>query len=356
MKKELLTGNQAVVKGAIAGAATMMTGYPITPTTEILETWSEEVAKNPELKYLQTEDEMSAGFAMIGAVLAGRKAFSATSGPGNILMQDPLSMAENMRLPTVVFINQRGGPSTGTVIYSQQELNLTCFGGNGEGLRIVYSCSSVQEMFDYSIKAFNTAWKYRFPTFVLSDGYLAKTLTEIETYSPEEKQLELISPTAYLLNEKKSAGNYANLRNTYNLESELNELLEAHQKEFNNIVTEIVEYEDLHTLDAEIVIFAHGSPAAAAKEAIERLRTDNKRVGLFRPITLNPFPKDTATSIIKNKKAILIIESSLGQFERLLKSNLYGETITIKTLKKPAMGITSDEIVSKVNDILKESK
>jgi 2-oxoglutarate ferredoxin oxidoreductase subunit alpha len=356
MKKELITGNHALVRGAIASGANMMTGYPITPTTEVLEYWSELALHNPELKYLQSEDEMSAGFMMIGGVLAGKKAFSATAGPGNILMQDAIVMAENMRLPIVVFINQRGGPSTGTVIYSQQELNLTCFGGNGEGLRIVYSCSSVQEMYDYSIKAFNTAWKYRFPTFVLSDGYLAKTLTEIETYEAEEKQIETIPSSAYLLNDNKEPGKYSNLRNTYNLENELGQLLEKHNQDFQSIVTEIVEFEDYKTLDAEIVIFAHGIVASAAKNAIDKLRQDDVKVGLFRPITLNPFPKDTANSIIKNKKIILVVESSLGQFERMVKSNIYGENVPVKKLLKPAEGITSEEIVLRVKDLLKEIK
>lgn len=109
--KQFLTGNEAIVRGALAVGAEMMTGYPITPTTEIMEYWAKEAAKNPKLKFLQTEDEMAAGFAMIGAVLSGIKAFSATAGPGNVLMQDAFSMAENLRLPTVAFINQRGGPS-----------------------------------------------------------------------------------------------------------------------------------------------------------------------------------------------------------------------------------------------------
>lgn len=356
MKKELLTGNMAAVKGALAAKASMMTGYPITPTTEILENWSIEASKNPALKFLQTEDEMSAGFAMIGGVLAGRKSFTATAGPGNILMQDAVAMAENMRLPVVVLVNQRGGPSTGTVIYSQQELNLTCFGGNGEGLRIVYSCASVQDMFDYTLKAFDVAWRYRFPTFVLSDGYLAKTLTEIETYETHEKNIEITPETAFLLNPQKQPETYSNLRNTYNLEGELNELLEKHHADFVKFTPEIVEYEDIHTLDAEVVIFAHGVVAASAKEAVETLRNQNIRVGLFRPITLHPFPRETANAVIKNKKFILVCESSLGQFERMLRDNLYGQNVPIKTIKKPAMGIQSDEIASKIKDLLKEYK
>lgn len=354
MSKELLTGNQAVVKAALAVGAEMMTGYPITPTTEILETWAESAVKNPNIKFLQTEDEMSAGFAMIGGLLSGVKSFTATSGPGNVLMQDAFTMAENMRLPTVAFINQRGGPSTGTVIYSQQEVNLTCFGGNGEGLRIVYSVGNVQEMYDYAIKAFNTAWKYRFPTFVLADGYSAKTLTEIDTYSLNEKQIEIVPASAYLLKDQGEENKCVNMRNCYNLESELSDLLNRHQEAFNSIKSEIVEYDDYHTLDAEIVVFAHGNIAVSAKCAIDALRSENKKVGLFRPITLNPFPKETAQTVIKNKKIIVVIESSLGQFTNIVKTNIYGSTVPIKKIAHPALGINPDEIYDKLNNILKE--
>ena len=339
-----------MVKGAIAAGAVIMTGNPITPTTEIVDHWAEAASKNKTLQFLQTEDEMAAGFAMIGAVLAGTKAFSATAGPGNVLMQDAFSMAENMRLPTVAFINQRGGPSTGTVIYSQQELNLTCFGGNGEGLRIVYSASSVQEMFDYALKAFQIAWKYRFPTFVMSDGYTAKTLVEIETYEPPEKQIEIVNASPYLL--RSDDKGVANLRNTYNLEEELNELLNKHQQALKEISPELVEFEDYHTLDAEIVIFAHGIVAAAARMAVDQLRNEGVKIGLFRPITLNPFPAESARSVLPNKKNILVIESSLGQFAKMVRDNLYGETVPIETLLKPAMGISPEEIIKRAKELL----
>lgn len=354
MPKELLTGNQAVVKAALAAGAQMMTGYPITPTTEILETWAEAAAKNPAIKFLQTEDEMAAGFAMIGGILAGVKAFTATAGPGNILMQDAFAMAESMRLPTIAFINQRGGPSTGTVIYSQQEVNLTCFGGNGEGLRIVYSVGTAQEMYDYAIRAFNAAWKYRFPTFVLADGYSAKTLTEIDVYSLAEKQIESIPSFAYLLADPRKNDDIVNMRNCYNLETELNSLINCQKDAFNDVVSEIVEYEDYHTLDAEIVIFAHGIVAVSAEQAVDSLRGEDKKVGLFRPITLNPFPSETARSVCKNKKLIVIIESSLGQFENIVKKNIYGETTPVKKMAHPALGINPDEIYEKIKDLIKE--
>lgn len=352
MTKQFLMGNEAIVRGALAAGAQMMTGYPITPTTEIMQFWTEECVKKPTLKFLQTEDEMAAGFAMLGAILSGVKCFTATAGPGNVLMQDAFSMAENMRLPTVAFICQRGGPSTGTVIYSQQEVDLTCFGGNGEGLRIVYSTAGVQDLYDFAIKAFNAAWRYRFPTFILADGYQGKTQTQIEVYTPPEKQIELILPSAYLLNSQKEKGKFVHFRNTYNLEQELKELLERHLQYFEEIIPEVVEFDDYHTLDAEVVIFAHGTTAAAAKLAVDELRSENKKVGLFRPITLNPFPRQSAQDAVSNKKSILIVESSLGQFERLVKFNLYGLKIPINTHKRPAMGITTEEIKNKINEIL----
>jgi len=353
MKKEFLTGNDAVVKGCLVAGATMMTGYPITPTTEIIQNWAKEQAANPELKFLQTEDEMAAGFAMIGAVLAGTKAFTATAGPGNVLMQDAFSMAENLRLPTVAFINQRGGPSTGTVIYSQQELNLTCFGGNGEGLRIVYSASSVQEMYDYAAKAFDTAWRYRFPTFVLSDGYSAKTTVEIETKTLEELGLEPLDIKPYLLSGNTES---TNLRNCYNLETELHEVIMKSKQAYDAMTPEIIEYEDYKTLDADFVIFAHGIVGRAAKLAVDELRNEGIQVGLFRPITLSPFPTEPARQVLPNKKGILIAESSLGQFEKLVKTNIYGENTPIFTLLNPAMGISVEEIVAKVKEMAKEAK
>lgn len=100
-------------------------------------------------------------------------------------------MAEAMRLPIFAVIQQRGGPSSGTVVYSQQEVALTTYGGNGEGFRIVYSTATHQEIYDYTIKGFNVAWKYRWPTFLLGDGYQAKMREPLEMYDPEERGIKL---------------------------------------------------------------------------------------------------------------------------------------------------------------------
>lgn len=173
--KMFLTGNEVLAYAANSAEAEFMYGYPITPQNEIMHTWCKLLPKTGA-GFLQTEDEISAGFSTIGGILAGKRAFTATAGPGNVIMQDAQSMAEMMRIPFVCAVMQRGGPSTATVIYAQQETRLTCFGGNGEGFRIVYSTAGHQDLYDYMIKAFNTAWKYRFPTYVLADGYQGKIM------------------------------------------------------------------------------------------------------------------------------------------------------------------------------------
>ncbi len=346
MKKVLLTGNEIIVKAALAAGANMFCGYPITPITEILGGWAREAAENPKLVFLQTEDEPGAGFAALGGVLAGRKAWTATSGPGNVLMQDPLSMAEAMRLPIVAYIGQRGGPSTGTVIYSQQEVNLTCFGGNGEGIRIVYSPSNLQELYDFTIKAFNTAWKYRFPTFVLGDGYLGKMLGEVTLHPPGI----IYKAEPYLLNPKSKKT--ANLRNCYSLEEEINEVLVEHLKNFRKTSSEIVEFEQYFCSEANVLIFAHGSVANASKVASDMLREGKIRVGVFRPITVWPFPNTEAQKVAAKAQKILIIESAQGQFGRLVKEALYSLDKDVIEMYKPALGITPEEIIERVKNTL----
>jgi len=352
-KRVFMTGNEVVAWAALAAGAEIMYGYPITPQNEVMHYWTR-LAPKYKRGFLQTEDELSAGFTTIGGVLAGRKAFTATAGPGNTLMQEPMSMAEMMRLPTVAIIQQRGGPSTATVIYSQQEVTMTTMGGNGEGLRIVYSTGSHQEMFDYVIKAFNTAWKYRFPTFVLGDGYQAKMRESLIMYDPEERGIELVSAEPYVGKPgtpgiDRPPGHY---RNTYNTEEELYEVLQASIKDYEKVAPEIAEFEDLGTEDSDFIVIAHGVVSRAAKGAVRELREEGFKVGYFRPITLRPLPEDRIREISGRARKFLIAESANGQLARLIKEAAYGSTVEIIPLFKPGVGITAEEIVARVKELL----
>jgi 2-oxoglutarate ferredoxin oxidoreductase subunit alpha len=330
--KLFINGNEAAVRGAIAAGARGMFGYPITPSTEILQGWSDEYYRDSDLKFIQTEDETAAGFVLNGAVLEGMKSFTATSGPGTVLMQDPLSMAENLRIPTVTIVMQRGGPSTGQVNYSQQEVMLSCFGGNGEGLRIVYSAGNPQEMYDYTIKAFNSAWKYRFPTILLGDGYIGKQKTKVDVHHP-------ITPikSYNLLNGE-------NLRNCYSSEAEFADYLSRNIREFEKASAKIEEHTESGNLSGKQMIIAHGSTYYNVLQAVSRLK--KKDYAVFRPVTLRPFPKEALNKLAKGKKRLVVIDSSYGQLLRLVKDSLNPEIcIKIDCLNKPAEGILSDDII-----------
>ncbi|MBI4457519.1 ferredoxin oxidoreductase [Candidatus Uhrbacteria bacterium] len=370
-EKKFLMGNEALGRAALAAGAKALFGYPITPTSEVLHFWSKEACgpkgKERGLIFLQAEDEIGASFMLIGGVLAGTKSFTATGGPGHVLMQDAFSMAEAMRLPVVAYLNQRGGPSTSTVIYSQSEVNLACFGGNGNGYRIVYAPSNLQEMYDYGIKVFNTAWKYRFPTFLLGDGYLAKMMGEVEIYDPKEKGIAMIDPEAYMLEKKRvrpleglvpspeleirreDGVEYACFRNCLNYEEETLKVNLEIKEAWDAVAAEIVEHEVVGDPDAEVLIVAFGIVAASAKTAIKMLAEKGIKARLFRPITLRPFPDEAMRQAAAKAKRIVVAESAINQLARFVKDCLYGRVnVPLTEYARPSIGITPSEIVDVV--------
>lgn len=351
-QRAFMTGNEVAAWAAIAAGADIMFGYPITPQNEIMHYWSRLAPKFGK-KFLQTEDELSAGFTVLGGVMAGRKAFTATAGPGNVLMQESISMAEMMRIPAVWIIQQRGGPSTATVIYSQQETRLTALGGNGEGHRIVFSTSSHQEIFDYLIKAFNTAWKYRFPTFILGDGYQAKMREPVTLYNPEDRGVEMVQPEKFVGREGVPALDRepAHYRNTYNIEEELYEVLMANQKDWDAMAREVAEHEAADCDDAEIVMISHGVVSRAVKQAKDELRKAGYKVGIFRPITIRPFPIDAMKTAVKNAQKLLVVESAYGQLLSMVRDYLYEVPKPIDTILRPGVGITAEEVVRQVKEM-----
>ena len=352
--KMFLTGNEVIAYAANAAEAEFMYGYPITPQNEIMHTWCKLLPKT-EAGFLQTEDEISAGFSTIGGILAGKRAFTATAGPGNVIMQDAMSMAEMMRIPFVCAVMQRGGPSTATVIYAQQETNLTCFGGNGEGFRIVYSTAGHQDLFDYTIKAFNTAWKYRFPTFLLADGYQGKMREPVTLYDPASRGIKM-EPTPAVLRAEGviDVDRKANhIRNTFNLEEELMEHLDAYKAEFERITPEIAESFEYKTDDAEIIVIAHGIVARSAMTAIDILRARGIKAGLFRPITIRPLDVPALRKCVQKAKQVLFTESADGQLKRMIMEQIYGLTTPYSTLFKMGVGVTGDDIVEKVESMAK---
>jgi len=348
-KRAFVTGNEVVAWAMLAAGAEMMYGYPITPQNEIMHYWTR-LAPKLGRGFLQTEDEISAGFTTLGGVLAGKRSFTATSGPGNMLMQESMCMAEMMRLPAVFIIQQRGGPSTATVIYSQQEVNLTTFGGNGEGFRFVYSTCSHQELFDYGVKAFQVAWKYRFPTFILGDGYQAKMREPVTMYDPESRGIFPAETETFLGGEGLPGVDRAprHMRNTYNTEDELLKVVEDLNAAYTAAMPEVEEYQTFDAEDCDVLIIAHGVVTRAAQAAVKALRAKGIKAGHFRPVTLRPFAGSALRPLAEKAKVLLVAESSLGQLEKLVTKELYGITTPMERFFKPGEGITDLELIEKV--------
>ncbi len=341
--KKFITGSDMAVKAAIDAGAQMMYGYPITPATEIFTGW----IKNKQ-NFLQTESEISAGFAVCGGVLAGQKAFSATSGPGHILMQDGFVMAEGMRLPFVLFAAQRGGPSSGTVIYSQQEVILACYGGNGEGMRLVYSPSGPEELYTLTRRAFNEAWQYRFPAVILTDGYTLKEKSVVDfSLIKEMKNV----PAYPLISEDK----VIHWPNIFTAEEELYHELVLAKADFDKISPLVTTSESIQTGDAEVLLIAHGIVAVAAKEALVQLRSEGQKIGLFRPVTLRPFDKVALDKVVGGKKVkkVIVVESSFGQLARLVKDAL-DPTLgkPFEYIQYPALGIEVDAMILQIKKLI----
>ncbi|HHX87991.1 MAG TPA: ferredoxin oxidoreductase, partial [Firmicutes bacterium] len=340
-QRAFITGNEAVARAALAAGAGYLFGYPITPQNEIMHHWRL-LAPEKGRGFLQTEDELSAGFATLGAVLSGCIAYSATAGPGTVLFQEPLSMAEAMRLPVVVAVQQRGGPSTATVIYSQQEVTLTCFGGNGEGLRVVYSTSSHQELYDYTIKAFQNAWKYRFPVIVLGDGYQAKMREDLVMYDPSLRKDRLIPNRPIIGGEGKTV----HLQNAFSVEEELAEKLGKNLADYKQAAPELVEHEFWGQPGGKLLVVAHGIVGRAARQAVKELRAGGQEVNFFRPVTLRPFPEQALIKACQHSgSSVLVAESAEGQLGRLVRLALADQPLnSFRTLYRPGVGITSEEI------------
>lgn len=369
-----MQGNEACLHGALDAGMRFFAGYPITPSTEIAELAAEYLPKLGG-KFIQMEDEIASMAAIIGASLAGLKSMTATSGPGFSLKQENLGYASMTEVPCVVVNVQRGGPSTGLPTSpAQGEIMQSRWGTHGDHPIIVLTPSTVREAYDFTIKSFNLSEKYRVPVILLMDEVVAhmrekivipdkddlkivnrkKPQKSLEKYRPYEVTEDLIPPmanfgegyryhvTGLTHDETGFPSNKAN--NAEKLIKRLIDKIEIHKKD-------IIDYDEYETEDAEIIIVAYGSVARSAKSAIKEARSKGKKVGLFRPITIWPFPEERLMELGKKAKRILVTEMNMGQLvlevERIVKNDAQ-----IHFLGK-ANGeiITPDEILFKLGEV-----
>lgn len=334
----LLQGDEACALGAIEAGCRFFAGYPITPATEIAETMARELPKVGGT-FIQMEDEIASAAAIIGASLAGEKSMTATSGPGFSLMQEAIGYAVMTETPTVIVNVQRGGPSTGMPTkIAQGDIMQARWGTHGDHQIIAIYPSTVEEVYKYVVTAFNYAELYRTPVIFLMDeilGHMRESvylpqdseivqvprveeaqMAEDDIFHPFEGDAQMMATPLVKMGKTRfhvsglvhdeSGFPVGTPTDSARLLSRLDNKIRLHSDE-------IVIYDEYMTEDAEILVLAYGSVARSAIKAIKMAREDKINVGLFKPITIWPFPSTRLRQLLKKVSAIIVAEMNLGQ-------------------------------------------
>lgn len=306
--RKFVKGNEAVVIGALHAGCDVYFGYPITPASEIAHAAAEFF---PALgkEFLQAECETGSINMIYGAASAGKLAMTASSGPGMSLMQEGLSYLAGAQLPAVVVNVMRTGPGLGNIGPEQGDYNQAVKGGgHGNYRNIVLAPGSVQEMCDLTMLAFDLAFRYRNPAVVLADAVLGQMMESLRIPDTVASRPETWSWAVH-----GDARTRGNLITSIYLEPDRHEVHnQVLQRKYEELKRE-TRSESYRTEDAEIVLTGYGSCARIARSAVDILRREGTRAGLFRPITLSPFPREELNRAAKGRK-VLVVEMSNGQY------------------------------------------
>lgn len=334
---KLVQGNEACVQGAIAAGMRFYAGYPITPSSEIAELSAQ---KLPQVggKFMQMEDELSSMAAIIGGSLTGLKSMTATSGPGFSLMQENFGYAAIAEIPCVVVNVQRGGPSTGMPTSpAQGDVMQAKWGTHGDHPVIALTPNSVQETYEYTVKAFNLSEKYRTPVILLMDetvGHMREKLrvpdsSELEVidrkkpscspeeyvpYKPDDDMIPAFAAfgEGYRYHVTGLTHDETGFPTNSNLIS--GNLVQRIVDKVEKNIDDMTYYEEYMMDDAQIVIVAYGGVSRAAKSAVDELRKSGVKAGMFRPITIWPFLDKQMSRVAEKAKEIYVAEMNLGQY------------------------------------------
>ena len=313
----LMIGNEAIAHAAIRCGTDGYFGYPITPQSEVLETLAQlKPWETTGMVVLQAESEVASINMIYGGAGAGKRCLTSSSSPGVALMQEGIAYMAGAEVPGVIVNVQRGGPGLGTIQPSQSDyFQATRGGGNGDYYVIVLAPNSVQEMSDFVDLSFELAFKYRIPAMILSDGVIGQMMEKVvlPPMKPRktEEEIKRLYPWATT---GRSKDRNPNVITSLELKPEIMEQRNLHlQRKYREIEANEVRYETQRMEDADYVIVSFGSASRIAEKALEIARGEGIKVGLFRPITLWPFPGKQLAEIAKSKKGVLVAEINAGQ-------------------------------------------
>lgn len=314
----LLKGNEAIAHAAIRCGCDGYFGYPITPQSEVLETLAAlKPWETTGMVVLQAESEVASINMLYGGGGTGKRVMTSSSSVGIALMQEGISYMAGAEVPGLIVNVQRGGPGLGTIQPSQSDYNqATRGGGNGDYNVIVLAPNSVQEMADFVDLAFELAFKYRNPTMILSDGVIGQMMERVvlPPFKPRRTEEEIAKECPWAANGHGLKSRKPNIITSLELDPAVMEKKNLHlQAKYAEIEKNEVRYETTNCEDADYVIVAFGSAARISQKAMEMARKQGIKVGLFRPITLWPFPTKEIAELAGRTKGILTVEINAGQ-------------------------------------------
>ncbi|NCO23640.1 MAG: 3-methyl-2-oxobutanoate dehydrogenase subunit VorB [Candidatus Infernicultor aquiphilus] len=310
-EKILMKGNEAIGEAAICAGCRYYFGYPITPQSELIAYMAKKLLKMKDASFVQAESELAAINMVYGAASTGVRVMTSSSSPGISLMQEGISYIACSEVPCVVVNMMRGGPGLGDIQPAQGDyFQATKGGGHGDYHLIVLAPSSVQELVDLTMDAFDLADKYRNPAMILGDGLLGQMMEAVEF--KERPKVDLPSKESWTLVGCK--GRKPHWIVPFNLNpSVLEKMNLVINEKYKKLKEHEVRYESINIENADLIIVAYGTVARIVKTVIQKAKKEGINIGLIRPITLFPFPEKIISKTAERIKKFLVVEMSLGQ-------------------------------------------
>lgn len=319
----MMKGNEAIAEGAIRAGCRFFFGYPITPQNEVPEYMAKRL---PQIggTFIQAESEVSAINMVYGAAGAGARAMTSSSSPGISLKQEGISYIACAELPCVIVNVSRGGPGLGGLTPSQADyFQATKGGGHGDYHLIVFAPASVQEIIDLMYEAFVTADKYRNPVMILADGILGQMMEPVTLGEVEDLKI----PPKPWATTGMAGGKPQSIINSLGLAPEDLEKMNVHlQKKYQEITANEIRFQEEGTNEADLIIVAYGTSARVAKTVMLKANAQGKKVGLFRPVSLWPFPSERILELAQAGKRFIVVEMSAGQMIEDVRLAVNGKT------------------------------
>lgn len=350
-EKILMKGNEAIGEAAIRAGCRFYFGYPITPQSELTAYMAKKLLKMKDTAFVQAESEIAAISMVYGAAATGARTMTSSSSPGISLKQEGISYIACAELPCVIVNIQRGGPGLGSIQPGQADyFQATKGGGHGDYHLIVLAPSSVQELVDLTMDAFDLADKYQNPAMILGDGLIGQMMEAVEF--KKRKKVDLPDKKGWALTGCKGRKKYCIV--PFNLDPyEMEKVNFKIQEKYNKLKEKEVRYEAVNLDNVDLIIVAYGTVARIVKTVIDNAKKEGINIGLIRPITLFPFPEIIISEASEKVNKFLVVEMSLGQMVEDVKLAVNGKAEVNFYGRVGGVVPTQSEILTEIKKYLK---